>query len=290
MVVLMFLSAYFLLDMKALQYKVYTSSKMGFSVTSTLVYGEEEAILVDTQMIPHEAGKVVKMIQETGKKLAHILITHAHLDHFGGTEVLLEAFPEAKVWAEPGVVELIATTGEKQIKDLGKMYPAKFLPQQAIVPQAFVGNALDLEGHSVEVITNLQGDFAPHSAFYIGALQMLVVGDIVYPGVHPWTSDTDNTQREHWIASLEKLATYNAQVVITGHKHPTCTHSPQYIEEMLAYLRDFNAANLTTDSGQALMDKMVSLYPALKQLGLLKIGAFANKKEQVNVAEALQMD
>ncbi|OJJ19045.1 hypothetical protein BKI52_19695 [marine bacterium AO1-C] len=286
----MFLTPYYIYLMKALQYKVYTSSKMGFSVTSTLIYGEEEAVLIDSQMIPHEATKVVKMIQETGKKLSHILITHAHLDHFGGTEVLLAAFPEAKVWAEPGVVELIANTGEQQIKDLGKMYPANFLPQQAIVPQAFDGDSLDLEGHTIEIITNLQGDFAPHSAFYIGSLQMLVVGDVVYPGVHPWTSDTNNAQREHWIASLEKLATYNAQILITGHKEPTCPDSPQYIAEMIAYLRDFNAANLTINSGQALMDKMISLYPGLKQQGLLKIGAFVNKKEKVNLTEALQME
>ncbi len=275
--------------MKTLQYKVHTSSRMGFSVTSTLVYGQEQAVLIDAQMLMNEAQQVVKMIQETGTRLAHILITHAHLDHFGGTEALVEAFPDAQVWAEPGVVELIAASGEKQVKDLGKMYPPNFLPQQVIVPQAFEGDTLALEGHTIEVIPSLQGDFAPHSAFYINALKLLVVGDIAYPGVHPWTSDTNNDQREAWIASLEKLAAYDSQVMITGHKDPACPESPKYIAEMVAYLRDFNAANLATDSGQALMDQMVALYPDLKQKGLLKIGAFANKKEKVNLIEALQM-
>lgn len=276
--------------MNTLQYEVYTSSKLGFSVTSTLIYGEKEALVIDTQMLPNEAQQVVKMIKNAGKQLSNILITHAHLDHFGGTEVFLEAFPEAKVWAEPGVVELIANTGEKQIKDLAKMYPPNFLPKQAIVPQPFEGNSLLLEDHTVAIMTNLQGDFAPHSAFYIERLKMLVVGDIVYPGVHPWTSDTDNAQREHWIASLEKLKSYDADLMITGHKHPDCSDSPQYIEAMISYMQDFNAANLVTNSGQELMDTMIEKYPDLKQLGLLKIGAFANKKERVNVAEALMME
>lgn len=276
--------------MTNLQHKVYVSSKMGFSVSSTLIYGDKDALLIDSQMLPHEAHKVLKMIQQTGKALRHILLTHAHLDHFGGTEVFTEAFPEVQVWAEAGVVKLIKETGEKQIKDLMPMYGQKFLPHQVIVPQEFNSDTIVLEGHSVDIITNLQGDFSPHSAFYIEALKMLVVGDIVYPGLHPWTSDTTNAQREDWIASLKKLATYDAQLMISGHKNILCADSPEYISETMHYLQNFNTANLTTNSGQELMDLMLTQYPDLKQKGLLKIGAFINKKERVNMAEALMME
>lgn len=275
--------------MSNLQYKVYTSGKMGFSVTSTLIYGEQEAILIDSQMLPQEAQKVVEMIAATGTTLSKILITHAHLDHFGGTEVLLKAYPNAEVWAEAGVAKLIDETGQKQIQDLVPVYGKKLLPTQAIVPQVFTQDSLLLEGNTIEIIAELQGDFSPHSAFFIPHLQMLVVGDIVYPGVHPWTSDTDNAQRDNWIASLQKLQQYPAQILITGHKHPKCSDSPQYIDEEIAYLQDFNAANLATQTGQELMEAMQNKYPQLKQLGLLKIGAFANKKERVNVMEALMM-
>ena len=64
--------------MKTLQYKVHTSSRMGFSVTSTLVYGQEEAVLIDAQMLVNEAQQVVKMILETGTRLTHILKAHDH--------------------------------------------------------------------------------------------------------------------------------------------------------------------------------------------------------------------
>ena len=273
-----------------LQYKVYISSKMGFSVTSTLIYGEKEVILIDSQMLVSEAGKVLEIIRETGKTLTKILITHAHLDHFGGTEVFTAAYPNAQVLAEEGVVKLIRETGEQQIKDLMPMYGKKLLPAQAVVPEVFASNTLTLEGNTVEVIPGLQGDFAPHSAFFIDTLKVLIVGDIAYPGMHAWTSDTDNAQRNEWVASLEKLAVYPAELMITGHKHPRCPDSPKYIAEEIAYLKDFNAANLTTQSGQELMDMMLVKYPELKSQGLLKIGAYANKKEKVNVMEALMIE
>lgn len=96
-----------------LNYKVYISPMLGFAVSSTIIYGEKEAIVMDSQMLPMEAEKVVKLIQETGKELTKILITHAHLDHFGATEVFKKAYPQADVLAEEGVVELIRTTGQK---------------------------------------------------------------------------------------------------------------------------------------------------------------------------------
>lgn len=275
--------------MSNLHYKVYTSSKMGFSVTSTLIYGEKEAVLIDSQMLIPEAKKVLTMIQETGKTLTKILITHAHLDHFGGTEVFTAAFPKAQVLAEAGVAQLIRDTGEKQVKDLIPMQGQDLAPTQIEVPEVFASNTVTLEGNTIEVIPGLQGDFSPHSAFYINALKMLVVGDIVYPGMHAWTSDTNNALRDQWIASLEKLATYPAELMITGHKYPRCPDIPQYIAEEIAYLKDFNAANLVAQSGQELMDMMLVKYPKLKSQGLLKIGAYANKKETVNTMEALMM-
>lgn len=272
-----------------LKYKVYTSSQIGFAVSSTLVYGEKEAILIDSQMLPHEAQAVLKIIKETGVELTKILITHAHLDHFGGTEVFVKTFPDIEVLAEGGVVDLIKTTGEKQVKDLERLYKNdKITPKEIIIPKAFSSSKIAFENNDIEIITNLQGDFAPHSAFYIENLKMMLVGDLVYPGWHAWTADTDNQQRENWIKSLEQLKSYEIEHLITGHKAKEAPESADYIDEDIDYLKFFNDANDKTNTAKELIDLVLSKYPNLAQKSSLTIGAYTNKKETFNILEALK--
>ena len=53
-----------------LTYKVYNPQTQGiFPVTSTLISGEKDAILVDAQFSTHDAKNLVKLIQDSGKNL-----------------------------------------------------------------------------------------------------------------------------------------------------------------------------------------------------------------------------
>ena len=51
-----------------------------FPVSSTLVTGEREAILIDAQFGKSQAAKVVDMIRASGKKLSTIYISHGDPD------------------------------------------------------------------------------------------------------------------------------------------------------------------------------------------------------------------
>ena len=46
--------------------------------TSTLIYGEREAILVDAQFIKNDIVELGNLIEELGKTLTTIFITHGH--------------------------------------------------------------------------------------------------------------------------------------------------------------------------------------------------------------------
>ena len=61
---------------------VYTADAQGVGVTSVLIYGEHEAILVDTQFRISDAEKLADRIAATKRRLKAILITHPHFDHF----------------------------------------------------------------------------------------------------------------------------------------------------------------------------------------------------------------
>src|ERR1700683_3493288 len=52
--------------------------------TSTLISGEQDALLVDALLTPDEGEQLAGWIAGTGKHLSAIFVTHGHFDHFFG--------------------------------------------------------------------------------------------------------------------------------------------------------------------------------------------------------------
>ena len=62
-------------------------------ITSTLIFGEYDAVLVDAMGTVAEAEALADWIALHNRNLETIYITHAHFDHFYGLSVLLDRFP-----------------------------------------------------------------------------------------------------------------------------------------------------------------------------------------------------
>ncbi len=67
---------------------------LGFDpITSTLIFGEHDAVLVDAMGTVAEAEALADWVALHNRNLQTIYITHAHFDHFYGLSVLLDRFP-----------------------------------------------------------------------------------------------------------------------------------------------------------------------------------------------------
>src|SRR5271167_3769760 len=67
---------------------------LGFdSITSTLIFGENAAVLVDAMTTVSEAEALADWIALHNRNLETIYITYAHFDHFYGLSILLDRFP-----------------------------------------------------------------------------------------------------------------------------------------------------------------------------------------------------
>ena len=71
--------------------------RMFTSISSTLIAGEADAVLVDPPMTIDQTERVAKWIEGSGKRLRHIFITHGHGDHWFGTATLVRRFPGTSV-------------------------------------------------------------------------------------------------------------------------------------------------------------------------------------------------
>src|SRR6202051_2059565 len=65
----------------------------GPPISSTLISGERDAILVDTPITVEQARALANWVAARGKNLTTIYATHGHGDHFFGTSTLLQRFP-----------------------------------------------------------------------------------------------------------------------------------------------------------------------------------------------------
>src|SRR5580700_10475246 len=82
-------------------------------MSSTLIHGEQDAVLVDTLVAFDQVDALADWVQGFGKRLTAIYITHGHADHWIGLSRLLERFPDARALAalEPRIV----VSGHKRV-------------------------------------------------------------------------------------------------------------------------------------------------------------------------------
>src|SRR5260370_37254612 len=61
--------------------------------SSTLIYGERDAVLVDTFLTTKQSQTLLDWVVASGKNPTPIYITHGHSDHFFGLTSLFDPFP-----------------------------------------------------------------------------------------------------------------------------------------------------------------------------------------------------
>jgi glyoxylase-like metal-dependent hydrolase (beta-lactamase superfamily II) len=192
---------------------VITASPQGFLVNSTLVTGAHDAVLIDAAFTVPDARKIVDSVRASGKTLTTVYVTHGHPDHYFGLEVIREAFPNARFVALPATVAAIQQTWKAKVDQWKPLYK-EAITSTPVLPGALEGNAITLEGQTLEIVGPVQGDDAENSYVWIPSLRAVVTGDIVYSGVFVWTAETDPAARTRWAATLDRLAALNPAVVV----------------------------------------------------------------------------
>jgi len=248
--------------------------------SSTLISGERDAILVDTFLTTEQSQTLLDWIVASGKNLTAIYITHGHGDHFFGLASLLERFPRARAVATPEVVKAMHEhlSADRIENFWRRLFPGE-IPDRLSVAEPLEDEELELEGHKLVAVNAGRTDTAHSTCLYVPSIGLIVGGDTVYNGIHPYLGETDVQSRLEWISTLDKLEARKSKAVVAGHKVPENDDDPRIIGETRQYLRDFDRLNEATANARELYDAMLDLYPDRVNPGSLWGAANTAKKK-----------
>ena len=247
-------------------------------ISSTLIYGERDAVLVDVFTTVEQTEALVDWVAASGKNLTTIYATHGHGDHFFGASTVLERFPGARFVATPDVVKIMRQQASAQ--SLASFWNPRFpgqISDHLVIAEELTENVIDLEGHDLVAVPLGHTDTDNTTCLHVPSIGLVVAGDAAYNGVHLYLAESDPQKRREWIAALDTIEALKPRAVIAGHKRPGNDDSPKIIEETRRYIRDFDRVAGTTTTARELYSKMLELYPDCVNPGALWSSARAIK-------------
>ena len=201
-----------------LKVRVMISDELGFCVTSTLIMGEKDCVLVDCQWTRSNAYRVIAEICETNLNLKAVFASHAHPDHYWGIGHIGEAFPDAKLYAMaediPVIDEQFNSKTEHWESVIGKVNLCRLKPVIEPLPAS---NIIELEGEEIIVYPQVWGDLKYNTVVWVPSIKTFIGSDVLFLHAHPFTCEVSQKGRYKWYQELEKFSKFGAELVVPGH-------------------------------------------------------------------------
>jgi glyoxylase-like metal-dependent hydrolase (beta-lactamase superfamily II) len=251
--------------------------------TVTLIYGQRDAVLVDTFLSTEHSRELADWIGESGKTLTTIYITHAHGDHCFGLQLVLDRFPGAKAIATAPVVAAI----REQIKPafVKSFWEPRFpgqIPSRLIAPEVLESDTFYLEGETLEVLDLGHTDTHDSTGLYVPSIGLVISGDAVYNNTHLYLSEYNDHAGMDWLHALDIIEALHPTSVVAGHGVLDPDNSVRHIAETRRYLRDFIAVRASSQSAMDMYQRMLALYPDRVNPGSLWAAAKTAKPARPN--------
>ncbi|MDT0466445.1 MBL fold metallo-hydrolase [Streptomyces gibsoniae] len=242
-------------------------------LTSTLIFGEEEAVLVDPPFTREHTEKVGDWVAGSGKRLTHIYATHGHGDHWFGTAELVKRFPGVTVYATRGTIEVMhqqATEGRQKTWD--PSFPG-LIPDSPVLAQPIPADGFLLEGNAIQAVEVGHSDTDETSVLHVPSLGLVVAGDVAYNGVHQYILEGGDGGLQEWLAAIDRVAALEPRFVVAGHKNKDLPDDPAILDQTRQYLLEVVRLLNGKPTAREFFDRMTGLYPDLLNPGPVWYGA-----------------
>jgi glyoxylase-like metal-dependent hydrolase (beta-lactamase superfamily II) len=260
-----------------LSYEVFISDPIPFSdtdkapngdrrmfqpISSTLIFGVRDAVLVDPPMTIEQTDRVAQWIEKSGKRLVHIYITHGHGDHWFGTGPLLRRFTGASAYAAAGTIEVMRKHADREFRAAvwDKSFPDQ-IPDSPVLATTPVGNRFELEGNELRIVEVGHTDTDQSTVLYVPSIGLVVAGDVIYNGYHQYLAETEDGGLDKWMKAVDMVAALQPIHVVAGHKNKALKDDPKIVAETRRYLEDAKRLIGTSHSALEFYNAMIEVYP-----------------------------
>lgn len=206
-------------------------------LSSTLVFGPTEALLVDPPITRAQGNAVAKWAAEFGRTVTTIYVTHAHGDHWYATPTILETFPDARVVTTEGV--LAQMRGLNPDGHRAPFWDAIFphlIDDSPILATPVPADGLAVDGQPVAPIPMGHSDMADSTVLHVPSIDLVVAGDVIYNRVHQYLAESADGGLESWLRAVDRVAALAPATVVAGHKDPRRGDDPSIIDDTRRYL------------------------------------------------------
>jgi len=249
-----------------------------FPVSSVLVTGTKDAVLVDAQFSRAQADQIVERIRKSGKNLTTIYISHGDPDFYFGLQTITDAYPKAKVVASAQTVAHINETKDAKLAYWGPKLGAG-APSKLIVPEVLQGNELRLEDQQLQVI-GLDGPQPDRSFVWIPSIKAVIGGVVLSNNIHVWMADTQSVQsHKDWLATLATVEKLKPATIVPGHFLSGELKAEQSPAFTAGYIKTFDVETAKAKDSAALIEAMKVHYPKLEDESSLVLSAKVAKGE-----------
>ncbi|MEM8697226.1 MAG: MBL fold metallo-hydrolase [Pseudomonadota bacterium] len=188
------------------------------SVNSYWIEGPDEILVFDTQRDIVLAERVVAAIQETGKPVTTIIVSHYDPGHFGGLQVYMDEFPDAELLMAEAVAEQISRDLSGYIERLREAQGDEYRAPPE--PARFIENREELTVSGVPLIVHIVSDTEAETItmLSIPSERAILASDLVAHRMHPDFADADI---DSWPRALNRLTRdFSGFTLYPGHGEP----------------------------------------------------------------------
>ncbi len=268
----------FAADTKPLILDVYNAPLSSFGVTSTVVYGETEAMVIDAGFTKADVLRIAAKVLDSKRELKTIFISQADPDYYFGAETLHDIFPKADIITTPAVKKVIEEKMAGKLAFWGPQMGAN-APLNPIVPAAYTKSTLLLDGQTIE-IRGTEGILAHRPYLWIPSGKAILGNVAIFGNMHLWMADAQSDESQAaWKAQLQEMLALKPATVVPGHMTQSTELTANNINFSLNYITAFQKAKKDSKDSAEFIKTMTAEYPNVQGTLNLSIAAKVHKGE-----------
>jgi glyoxylase-like metal-dependent hydrolase (beta-lactamase superfamily II) len=234
--------------------------KLFSPVASTLIYGNEDALLTDPGFTTDQARALGDWVAGKGRNLSDIFVTHGHGDHWFAAGLLADRFG-ARVVATPGTIAQMHVNVSTRPVLWDKVYSG--IPPSPVTAVTVQGSRFTLEGHDLVIVEVGHTDTDDTSVLHVPDLGLVVAGDVIYNGAHMYLGQSVVVGGfGPWREAIDKVEALKPRRIVAGHQNRQLDDDAERtISETRQYLDDAEELLRTEATAVDFFNAKVERYP-----------------------------